>query len=92
MGTVLFIALVTIGLASSFGTPLHGWEVVRVWVVFGLMMVLPIVSIIGGVFALRRRRWRWALAGAICACPVLIGVASVILLILSKEEFTNKFP
>jgi hypothetical protein len=34
-----------------------------------LLLVSGIMSIVGGIYALRRRRWRLALAGSIC-CPL----------------------
>ncbi len=51
-------------------------------------LVLGWVSIFGGVSALQRRRWGWALAAAISStliCPPL-GVAAIILIILAEEE------
>ncbi|PPD58443.1 hypothetical protein [Dehalogenimonas etheniformans] len=87
IGSVLFIALLTLGLSVGFGSPIRGWGLVRVWTTFGVLMIPPAISVIGGIFSLRRRRWRLALAGAICAMPVFLGFASAILLILSKDEF-----
>ena len=56
-----------------------------------------IVAIVGGVFALKRRRWRLALAGSICAIfsvifvPILLNVplaiAAIVLVVLGKGEF-----
>jgi len=55
------------------------------------LIVIGIVAIVGGVFALRRRIWGLALAGAICALfpppVVVLGILSIIFLALSKEEF-----
>ena len=59
-----------------------------------LFLILPgiIISsldIIGGVFAIRRRRWKWALTGSISSAigPTPLGVAAIVLLVLSKNEF-----
>lgn len=51
-----------------------------------LQAVLPII---GGVFALQRKKWGWALAGSITAILGLfpLGVASTILVSLAKAEF-----
>ena len=48
--------------------------------------VFPIIS---GVFALQRRRWGWVLAGSIVAIfgMLPLGVASTILVAMSKDEF-----
>ena len=52
-------------------------------------MILSSLDIIGGIFAVRRRRWRWALAGSITAAigPTPLGVAAIVLIILSRNEF-----
>jgi len=54
-----------------------------------LIRFLPtFLAVIGGVFALKRTRWGWALAGAICSLlfPVF-GIPAIILLVKSKGEF-----
>lgn len=57
----------------------------------GLIMYIALtaVSVIGGIYALRRKNWGLALTGAIIAAfPFsLFGVAAVILVVLSREEF-----
>jgi hypothetical protein len=54
-----------------------------------LSVMHTIFPILGGVFALRRRRWGWALAGSIVAIVALLplGVASTIFVSLAKDEF-----
>ncbi|MFC1929240.1 hypothetical protein ACFLXK_06595 [Chloroflexota bacterium] len=58
-----------------------------------LLLVASIMEtvfpIIGGVFALQRRRWGWALGGSIVAIfgMLPLGVASTILVAMAKEEF-----
>jgi len=53
--------------------------------------VLGLVAILGGVFAVRRRKWGLALAGAICAAmippPFFLGALAVILVAVSRDEF-----
>lgn len=53
------------------------------------VLALLVVAVIGGIFAIQRRYWGWALAGAIItAIPFSIfGLGSVVLLALSREEF-----
>jgi hypothetical protein len=56
-----------------------------------------IVAIVGGVFALKKRRWRLTLAGSICMMfcfifvPILLNVplaiAAIVLVVLGKGEF-----
>ena len=60
-------------------------------IIGGPAIALGIVSIIGGIFALQRRIWGLALAGAICAIlpTFVIGILAIIFLALSKEEFAQ---
>lgn len=57
--------------------------------VFGA--VLGILGIIGGIFALKRKRWGWALAGAIAGVITFFptGVAAIILLSMGRAEFKS---
>lgn len=53
------------------------------------LFVVGILAIVGGVFALQRKRWRWALAGSVAAffpCR-LLGIAAIVLTVLSRKEF-----
>lgn len=64
---------------------------------FIIAIAAGILAIIGGVFALKRNRWRLALAGSICAIfclsfiPVLLNVplaiAAIVLVVLGRGEF-----
>jgi hypothetical protein len=53
------------------------------------LIILVALAILGGVYAIRRKRFGLALTGAIAALlPFsLLGLASIILLAISKEEF-----
>jgi len=48
-----------------------------------------VFPIIGGVFALQKRKWGWALGGSIVAIfgMLPLGIASTILVAMSKDEF-----
>ncbi len=53
-------------------------------------LVLGIVSILGGISALQRKRWGLALAGAICAVlptQTLLGILAIVLVSISRDEF-----
>ncbi len=56
-----------------------------------LAAALGLVAILGGVFAVRRRKWGLALAGAICAAmippPFFLGALAVILVAVGRDEF-----
>lgn len=58
----------------------------------GLVFLGGIVCLVGGVAALRRRNWFWAVAGAIAAVFVAtpIGVFALILVIVGEREFTDR--
>ena len=101
-GVVTVIEFVFVGVLVI---PKLGWlEVMSVLsesgivaVAFAVVMASAIVAIVGGVFALKRKRWRLALAGSICAIfslmfvPVLLNVplaiASIVLVVLGRGEF-----
>jgi Double zinc ribbon len=63
--------------------------------VVAVEIAIGIVAIVGGVFALKRKRWRLALAGSICAIfsfflfflNVPLGIAATVLVVLGKGEF-----
>ena len=54
-----------------------------------VLVFIGIISIIGGVYALQRRIWIFALAGAISSCIAFpfFGIPSVIITALAKDEF-----
>lgn len=54
-----------------------------------VVVFIGIVAIIGGVYALQRRIWGLALAGAICSCVVFpfFGLPSIIITALARDEF-----
>jgi hypothetical protein len=53
-----------------------------------------IIGIAGGIFALKRRHWGWALAGAIIGVITFFptGIAALVLLSMGKEEFQSLNP
>jgi hypothetical protein len=65
---------------------------------FGILAIFPaamgVVSITGGVFALQRRMWGWALAGSITTVCLsnILGIISIVLTVLSKNEFNGNHP
>jgi hypothetical protein len=57
------------------------------------LLALGIVAIVGGVFALRRKSFGMALAGAICALlgpTVLLGLLAIIFVAASRKEFQEQ--
>jgi len=64
--------------------------------IFAPFFLLSVVAIAGGIFALKRKFWGLALAGAICAVLTILawplGAAAIVLLALSKHEFNSLPP
>jgi hypothetical protein len=56
-----------------------------------LFLAVGVLAVIGGIYTLQRKKWGWALASAILALlPFnLLGLASIILVALSKREFES---
>jgi len=54
-----------------------------------LSFVLGIFALVGGICAVQRKRWGWALTGSICALvpTFVLGLAAIILTALSRDEF-----
>jgi len=52
-------------------------------------LIFALLALFGGIFALQRKIWGLALAGSIVSIIVLfpLGVASTVLIALSKDEF-----
>lgn len=79
---------VVVAVGALFGEQLVGME----WLVFvGIgLVVLGIMSIAGGVFAMKRRRWGLALTGSICAlvaANIGLAIPAILLLSLAKDVF-----
>ena len=61
-----------------------------VYMVWGIILIiLAILAIIGGIYALQRRLWGLALAGSIASILTFFptGIAAVIFVGLSRQEF-----
>lgn len=55
------------------------------------IIVLGIIAIVGGIYAIRKRAWGMALAGAICALlippPFILGILAIVFITMGKDEF-----
>ena len=86
LGIILaFYMFIGYGIVSSFGIP-------QPWYVPGIVLVpllIGILAILGGIGAVRRKEWRWALVGSIAAIILFfpLGVPALILAKKSKNEF-----
>jgi hypothetical protein len=87
---LLTLSILTIGglIIGAFTFPFIGF-IVPILGIPGL--VIGILSIVGGICATQRQKWGWALAGSIAAALALdvLGIAALILVAVSKDEFNN---
>ncbi len=53
------------------------------------ILIIAVLALVGGVFAVQRKQWGWTLAGSIAAILVFLplGIASTVLAAQSKNEF-----
>jgi hypothetical protein len=64
-------------------------------IIFAVLgIVETVVPIVGGVYALQRRKWGWALAGSITAIlgSFVLGILATTFVALAKEEFVQNGP
>ena len=54
----------------------------------GLLVVLGIIAIVGGIWALRRKSFGLALAGAVCVLPLgILGILAIVCISLARRAF-----
>jgi hypothetical protein len=85
LGIIIGLSFYTTGTDYSIG-------ISETAILIGIMvpfLILGIVSLIGGIYAIRRKKWGMALAGAIAAFlpSGILGVLAIIFVSLSKHEF-----
>jgi hypothetical protein len=95
IGTLILALVVGVFFESSYDS-YSGQEfsAVFIWLVLFLpFVIISLLAIIGGIFALKKKVWGMALAGSICSILTIwgwfMGVASVIFVSLSRCEFTQ---
>lgn len=78
---------IVVAIFGGIGAGLMGWG----WLgaIGAPLIVLGIVAIVGGIYALKRRIWGLALAGSICALigPWFLGIPAIIFVAMGKGEF-----
>ena len=92
VGTIdILVGIITTVLTRMLGAVMGFGGILGILGAIGwLPIAFGIVVIIGGVYALQRRGWGMALAGAICALiwPLTaLGIAAIIFVVLAKQEF-----
>jgi hypothetical protein len=102
----LILLVITLFMSSAFNDPAifgdfsttDGQFLTIFSVIYGVAGVFCIIvgalGIIGGIFAIQRKRWGWALAGAIVGCLSFLplGVGAVVLIAMGKAEFIQNAP
>lgn len=80
----------------TFGTFTNHWHTLNLII----PDIIGLVAIVGGIYGIKRQKWRLSLAGAICTIypphpwgslvwtPIL-GILAIWFLVSSKKEFTN---
>ena len=65
-----------------------------IWVLVVLSLIAGLLSIVGGIVALRRTGWAWPLAGAITALfsAMPIGALALIFVVMSEKELRGGRP
>ena len=87
---VFGLAIVIVGAVND--SERHIEKVNPLWILVGIavsLAILAILAVIGGIYALQRKRWGIALCGAISALlPFsLLGVAALIMTVIAREDF-----
>ena len=92
VGSLILIVLLIFGVSPMIIAPVEAG--IFHFDLSSLFMIVPaltigLLAIIGGIFAIKRSKWRLALAGSIAAAinPTPLGIAAIVLVVLSKKEF-----
>jgi hypothetical protein len=91
----LSIAIILNKLIGSgyFGEDGPSISATTIWILILPLLILAVIAIIGGIFALKKKFWGLALAGSICAIfsPTtwMIGVTATVLVSISRHEFNR---
>jgi hypothetical protein len=83
---VIFGMVFAIGVGFGAGFIGMGW----LSVIFAPLIIFGIIAIVGGIYALQRKIWGLALAGAILAVIgpwFILGILAIIFVALAKGEF-----
>ena len=92
IGAGALLALSVFGIiilvAGSLTIPVLGFLVALLAVP---LIAIALLALVGGIYAVQRKMWGWALAGSIATALMLniVGVVSIVLVAVSRGEFPN---
>lgn len=87
LGYAVYFSFMFLFMMGGVSSPMT-FPLAFIWVVCPMVFLIsPIFALIGGIYALQRRKWSIALVGAILSIYTLFGIIALIFLILGREEF-----
>ncbi len=95
VGSCCMIGVLAIIIAAAVAAPFATDIPFNVSWLFALIAIpvaaIGAISLVGGIYEVQRRAWGWALAASITTTIVsnVLGVASIVLTALSKDEFAQ---
>ena len=85
------IAGIVIGAVATLGISMVSMVIGFEWLAgIGVgLIIMGVIALIGGIYALKRKKWGMALAGAIFALfPIVpLGILAIIFVAMGKNEF-----
>jgi len=101
VGLISVLSLIMVILVTSGTLGIPGMEAIPdfvtgiLWTITIPLAIVAILAVVGGIYALQRRKWALVLVGSIAAifasAPLLgglaVGITATILTALSKKEF-----
>ncbi|MFC1866271.1 SHOCT domain-containing protein [Chloroflexota bacterium] len=92
IGLLNLLGIIGVGIAIVFISDAAGVDVVVIpilWFVIVALLILCVPSLMGGIYALQRKKWAIALIGSIASFLIwnIIGLIPLILIIMSRDEF-----
>ncbi|MFC1875310.1 hypothetical protein ACFLY3_04105 [Chloroflexota bacterium] len=88
-----FVSIFGTSIAREVLSSLGYWQTGLPLTIIGIIAIpllcVNIVAIIGGIYAIQRRGWGVALAGAICSVfpSQVLGILAVVFIAISRKEF-----
>jgi hypothetical protein len=86
---ILAFGLFIAGALVGFVTQMPLWLSTLIPIVAVPLIIVGILDLIGGIYALLRKAWGLALAGAVVSLvsSPLLGIVALVLVIISRREF-----